>query len=254
MSGRTRLIAGNWKMNGDKSMAMDLIAGIKAHGAPSSDAGGVELLICPPFPLLGLAAEALSGSAVGLGAQSCHANASGAHTGDVSAEMLGDIGCQYVIVGHSERRADHGETDAEVRAQTEAAHRAGLRAIVCVGETEAERDAGRALEIVTGQVAASVPDAANPGNTVIAYEPVWAIGTGRTPTPEDAQEVHAAIRLSLSQRFGATAGDMFRILYGGSMKPGNAASLLSLADVDGGLIGGASLNAEDFLAIANADG
>lgn len=247
MSARTRLIAGNWKMNADTAMARNLISGIRAHAID-----GVELLICPPFPYLGLAAEAVMGSAIGLGAQFCHPNPSGAHTGDVSAEMLADVGCHYVIVGHSERRADHGETDTDIRAQAEAAHRAGLRTIVCVGETEAERDAGRALDVVRDQLAGSVPDGADPGNTVIAYEPVWAIGTGRTPTPDDAQEVHAAARLALSQRFGATIADGMRILYGGSMKPGNASELLALRDVDGGLIGGASLNAEDFVAIANA--
>ncbi|MGJ3258758.1 MAG: triose-phosphate isomerase [Rhodospirillales bacterium] len=248
MAERTTLIAGNWKMNASGEMAELLTDGLNAWpGKP-----GVEMLVCPPFPYLGPVGAMIWESDIKLGAQTCHPNASGAHTGDVAAEMLADLGCSYVIVGHSERRADHGETDGDVRAQTEAAHRAGLTAIVCVGETEAERDTGKTLDVVGGQVAGSIPDGATAGNLVVAYEPVWAIGTGRTPTSDEVQEVHAAIRASLASRFGDEIASGVRLLYGGSMKPANAAELLALADVDGGLIGGASLKAEDFTAIADA--
>ncbi len=250
MSARTPLIAGNWKMNGSRDMAATLIGGIKAGAVPD----GVEMLVCPPFPYVAVAVEACAGSAVKVGAQTCHANESGAHTGDIAAEMIADLGAAYVIVGHSERRADHGEGDADVRAQAEAAHRAGLVAIVCVGETEEERDAGKTIDVVSGQLAGSVPDGAAAANTVIAYEPVWAIGTGRTPTEDDVQEVHAAMRADLESRFGVDVANGVRLLYGGSMKPSNAEGLLALSDVDGGLIGGASLKAEDFLAIAQAAG
>lgn len=250
MSARTPLIAGNWKMNGSREMTATLIGGLKAGSVPD----GVEMLVCPPFPYVAAAVDACAGAGIAVGAQTCHANASGAHTGDIAAEMIADLGAAYVIVGHSERRADHGEDDATVRAQAEAAHRAGLIAIVCVGETEAERDAGKTIAVVSGQLAGSVPDGATAANTVIAYEPVWAIGTGRTPTEDDVQEVHAAMRADLASRFGAGVADGMRLLYGGSMKPSNAEGLLALADVDGGLIGGASLKAEDFLAIAQAAG
>ena len=248
MTERTTLIAGNWKMNASGEMAETLTDGLVAW--PGRD--GVELLICPPFPYLGPVGAMISESDIALGAQTCHAAASGAHTGDVAAEMLADLGCSHVIVGHSERRADHAETDADVCAKAEAAHRTGLCAIVCVGETEAERDAGKTLDIVGGQVAASVPDGATAENLVVAYEPVWAIGTGRTPTNDEVQEVHAAIRAGLASRFGDDVANGVRLLYGGSMKPSNAKELLALADVDGGLIGGASLKAEDFTAIADA--
>ncbi|MBO6520689.1 MAG: triose-phosphate isomerase [Rhodospirillales bacterium] len=248
MAERTTLIAGNWKMNASGEMAVTLIDGLVAW--PGKD--GVEMLVCPPFPYLGPVGALISESDIKLGAQTCHANASGAHTGDVAAEMLADLGCSYVIVGHSERRADHGETDADVCAKAEAALRAGLTAIVCVGETEAERDAGKTLDIVGSQVANSVPEGATAENLVVAYEPVWAIGTGRTPTSDEVQEVHAAIRAGLASRFGDATANGVRLLYGGSMKPSNAQELLALADVDGGLIGGASLKAEDFTAIADA--
>ncbi len=248
MAERTTLIAGNWKMNASGEMAELLTDGLNAWpGKP-----GVEMLVCPPFPYLGPIGAMIWESDIKLGAQTCHPSASGAHTGDVAAEMLADLGCSYVIVGHSERRADHGETDGDVRAQAEAAHRAGLTAIVCVGETEAERDTGETLDVVGAQVAGSIPDGATADNLVVAYEPVWAIGTGRTPTSDDVQEVHAAIRASLASRFGDEIASGVRLLYGGSMKPANAAELLALADVDGGLIGGASLKAEDFTAIADA--
>lgn len=248
MAARTTLIAGNWKMNASSEMAVTLIDGLLAW--PGKE--GVELLVCPPSPYLGPVGAMISESEIRLGAQACHPNPSGAHTGDVAAEMLADLGCSYVIVGHSERRADHGETDSDVCAQAAAAHRAGLTAIVCVGETEAERDAGKTLDVVGRQVANSVPDSATAENTVVAYEPVWAIGTGRTPTSDEVQEVHAAIRAGIKERFGDTVASGMRLLYGGSMKPSNAAELLALADVDGGLIGGASLKADDFTAIAES--
>ncbi len=237
---RRILIAGNWKMNGLAAAAAEIDA--IAAGAPE----GPELLICPPATLL----SRLAGRGVALGGQDCHAAASGAHTGDISAEMLMDAGASAVILGHSERRADHGETDGAVREKALAARRAGLLAIICVGETEAERDAGEALAVVTRQIDGSVPDGAKAADTVIAYEPVWAIGTGRTPSVQEIQEVHGAIRARLRARFGAE-GEAMRVLYGGSMKPGNAAEILAAADVDGGLVGGASLKAADFLAIAD---
>ena len=250
MSARTILIAGNWKMNASIGMAEQLTGALTAWSARD----GVELLVCPPFPYLVPVNASIANSGIKLGAQSCHAAESGAHTGDISAEMLADVGCTYVIVGHSDRRTDHAEDDATVRGQGDAAHRAGLTAMVCVGETEAERDADKTLDVVATQLTGSVPDGATASNTVIAYEPVWAIGTGRTPTEAEVQDVHAAIRANLAARFGNEMADGTRILYGGSMKPGNAAGLLALADVDGGLIGGASLKAEDFTAIADAAG
>ncbi len=248
MALRTTLIAGNWKMNASGEMAEVLTDGLKAW----SGKAGVEMLICPPFPYLGPVGAMIAESDIKLGAQTCHANASGAHTGDVAAEMLADLGCSYVIVGHSERRADHGEADADVCGQAEAAYRAGLTAIVCVGETEAERDQGKTLEVVNGQLAGSVPEGSTADNLVVAYEPVWAIGTGRTPINDEVQEVHAAMRAALSERFGTDVANGVRLLYGGSMKPSNAEGLLALADVDGGLIGGASLKADDFIGIADA--
>jgi triosephosphate isomerase len=216
----------------------------------------VDMVICPPATLLAPMAACLEGSALGLGGQDCHAKASGAHTGDISAEMLRDIGCGTVIVGHSERRADHGEGDAVVRAKAEAAHDAGLTAIICVGETGAEREAGDAASVVERQLRGSLPDHATADNTVIAYEPVWAIGTGKTATIDDIREMHAHARavliaLVVSVDGAATGGDM-RILYGGSVKPGNAAEILGVPDVGGALAGGASLVAEDFQAIADA--
>ncbi|MDA0997856.1 MAG: triose-phosphate isomerase, partial [Proteobacteria bacterium] len=220
----------------------------------AAEAASFEMLICPPFPFLQAAASAVAGSGIHLGAQTCHAAESGAHTGEVSAKMLAELGCSHVILGHSERRADNGETDAMVRAKAEAAHAAGLVAVVCVGETKAERDAGKTITAVTAQLQGSLPAGASAANTVVAYEPVWAIGTGRTPTDPEVQEVHAAIRADLAGCFGAGIADGIRILYGGSMKPSNAKALLALADVDGGLIGGASLKADDFWAIAMAAG
>ncbi len=251
---RTTLIAGNWKMNGGLDEVDGLAGDLAGRMAGLAAAPGFEMAVCPPFPLLPMVASAIEESGIALGAQDCHGNEKGAHTGDVSAKLLAQVGCAYVIVGHSERRTDHGETDEQVRAKAEAAQAAGMAAIVCVGETEAERDAGRATEVVVGQVVGSVPEGATAENLVIAYEPVWAIGTGKTATPQDAQDMHAAIRASLADRFGAETAAGIRILYGGSMKPGNAVELLALADVDGGLIGGASLVADDFWAIGQAAG
>jgi triosephosphate isomerase len=245
---RRPLIAGNWKMNGLKASMAELAAIWQGAGDMARKA---DLLICPPATLVFPATGVVAGSHVAIGGQDCHPQPSGAHTGDISAEMLADAGASAVIVGHSERRADHHETDAVVRAKAEAAWRARLTAIVCVGETQAERDAGRALDVVGRQLAGSVPDGATAANLVIAYEPVWAIGTGRTPTAKDVQEVHGFIRDKLSERFSGE-GPRMRILYGGSVKPSNAAELLAVPNVDGALIGGASLKAVDFLAIAAA--
>jgi triosephosphate isomerase len=210
------------------------------------------MAVCPPFTLIAKVGEAIADSAITLGAQDCHAAEKGAHTGDVSAAMLADLGCRYVIAGHSERRTDHGEKDADVKAKAEAILANGLAAIICIGETEKERDAEKTLEVVKSQLAGSLPDGAKASNTVIAYEPVWAIGTGRTPSNDEVQEVHALIRAELASALGEDQAGGIRILYGGSMKPENARDLLSLPDVDGGLIGGASLKAEDFWAIAQS--
>lgn len=243
-----KLAAGNWKMNGLAAAAGELDAVIAGAGA------GCDVLICPPMTLMaGFAAKA-KGSNVAIGAQDCHANASGAHTGDISAEMIADAGGSHIIVGHSERRADHGEGDATVRAKAEAAWRAGLISIVCIGETEAERDAGATLKVIETQLAGSAPDGATAANMVVAYEPVWAIGTGRTPSNEEIAEVHAFMRGQLEARFGTGEGAGMRLLYGGSVKPGNAAEIFAIADVDGGLVGGASLKADDFLGIISAAG
>jgi triosephosphate isomerase len=209
-----------------------------------------ELLVCPPATLVARVAEALKGTGVAVGGQDCHAAASGAHTGDVSADMLADAGARYVIVGHSERRADHGESDAAVRAKAAAAWRAGITAIVCIGETLAEREAGRTLAVLESQLAGSVPPDASADRLVIAYEPVWAIGTGKTPTVAEVDAAHRHVRQVLDGLMRG-AGNV-RVLYGGSMKPSNAGELLRVADVDGGLVGGASLKASDFLAIAAA--
>ncbi len=237
-----QIIAGNWKMFGQLSGVAPYAAAIRHQ--PEH----VDLLICPPFTLLDRFAAALAGSKIALGAQDCHPTPQGAHTGDISAPMLAESGATYVILGHSERRADHGETNAVVRAKAEAAHAAGLTAIICVGETEAERDAGEAEHVVRTQLTHSLPQ--NFAG-VVAYEPVWAIGTGRTPTAADVTAMHAAIRFALVSQLGA-GGANINILYGGSVKPGNAASLLSLPEVGGALVGGASLKAKDLLAIAAA--
>lgn len=235
-------------MNGLKGDGLALAGGV-AQDVGKPGVVGCELLICPPATLLMSAAHILLGSAVALGGQDCHTKMTGAHTGDVSAAMLRDVGCSYVIVGHSERRTDHGETDALVQAKAAAGHAAGLTAIVCIGETEAERDSGKTLDVLARQIAGSVPAGAKAADTVIAYEPVWAIGTGRTPTSAEIAAAHRHIRERLAARIGAEA-QATRLLYGGSVKPSNAAEILRLDDVDGALVGGASLNAADFAAIA----
>ena len=240
------LIAGNWKMNGLRASASEFAQIAAGAGDLRRKA---DLLICPPAPLIYTFAAVAIGSHIRVGAQDCHPDAAGAHTGDLSAEMLADAGAGAVIVGHSERRADHGETDALVWRKAQAAWRASLIAIVCVGETEAQRDAGRTLEVCGEQLAGSLPDGATAADLVVAYEPVWAIGTGLTPTIADVAQVHGFIRDVLLQRFGAAGGKM-RILYGGSVKPSNAEELLAVANVNGALVGGASLMAADFLAIA----
>jgi triosephosphate isomerase len=240
------LIAGNWKMNGLKASMAEFEAMVAGAGSVGTKA---DLLVCPPATLLAALAGKARGSKMTVGAQDCHPKPSGAHTGDISAEMLADAGASAVIVGHSERRADHGETDALVRQKAEAAWRAGLVAIVCIGETQDHRDAGQTLQICGGQLAGSLPDGATSANTVVAYEPVWAIGTGRTPTAADVEQVHGFIRDRLTERFRAE-GERMRILYGGSVKPSNAAELMAVPNVNGALVGGASLKAADFLAIA----
>lgn len=241
------LVAGNWKMNGTSASVAELHGMIAGHGSASQ--GAVDLMICPPATLVALFA-AQSGP-IAIGGQDCHAKASGAHTGDIAAEQLKDVGAAAVIVGHSERRADHGETDAIVKAKAEAATRAGLLVIVCVGETEAERKAGVTLDVVGTQVRGSLPAGMTGATLVVAYEPVWAIGTGLVPTTADVAEVHGFIRAELVKLYGAE-GEKVRILYGGSVKPSNAKELLSVANVNGALVGGASLKAVDFLAIAAA--
>jgi triosephosphate isomerase len=242
-SGR-QLIAGNWKMNGTLKDGSAIVAAVSA----GADGLGFDLLICPPATLLTTFATVLDGGPVMLGGQDCHAKPSGAHTGDISAAMLKDAGAAWVILGHSERRADHGETDSDVLAKVAAAVREGLTPIVCVGETEAQRQAGEQNAVIGAQLVASLP---SDFKGVVAYEPIWAIGTGRTPTEADVAAMHAFIRATLASHLGA-AGQGMLILYGGSMKPSNAAALLALPNVGGGLIGGASLNAADFLAIAHA--
>jgi triosephosphate isomerase (TIM) len=246
--GRRRpLVAGNWKMNGLRAAVAELDRIIQGAGGLAA----VDVMVCPPATLLAQFAAAAQGGPVRIGAQDCHAEPSGAFTGDLSAEMLKDAGAVATIVGHSERRGCHGETDADVRKKALAARRAGLMAIVCVGETRGEREAGRALAVVGGQLDGSLPDGATAENLVVAYEPVWAIGSGLTPTPADVAEMHGFIRRQLIARYGE-AGQGMRILYGGSVKPSNAKELMGVADVDGALVGGASLKADEFLAIAGA--
>jgi triosephosphate isomerase len=243
---RRKLAAGNWKMNGTAADLAEVTALMAAVPSPS-----IDLLICPPATLLARMSVAKGSHALALGGQDCHAKTSGAHTGDISALMLQDAGASHVILGHSERRADHDETDTMVQAKAVAAQAAGLTTVICIGETLSEREAGRTLDIVAGQLAASTPDTARAANTVIAYEPVWAIGTGKIPSLAEIAEVHAKIRGDLVARFAAEGGQ-FRILYGGSVKPANAADIFALPDVDGALVGGASLKAADFGAIITA--
>lgn len=250
MSARRTLIAGNWKMNCLTADAKALAGGLAAKLNAAGDVN-FEMLVCPPAVLIPVVVAAVAGSSMQVGGQDNHANAKGAHTGDTSTAQLKDAGCGYAIVGHSERRTDHAESDAVVKAKGAAAQAEGLVAVVCIGETEAQRDAGQTLDVNGSQIAGSVPDGSTAANTVIAYEPVWAIGTGRTPTSAEVQDVHAFIRAELAKKIGQAEADKTRILYGGSMNPGNAKELLALADVDGGLIGGASLKVEDFWAVAS---
>jgi triosephosphate isomerase (TIM) len=238
------LIAGNWKMNGLLASIAEfelMIAGT------AGVAGKVDLLVCPPATLVAAFADKARGRQLSVGAQDCHPDQAGAHTGDISAEML--AGARAVIVGHSERRADHGESDGLVRRKAQAAWRAGLTAIVCVGETRQQRDLGQAAAVCRDQLRGSLPDGARADNLVVAYEPVWAIGTGLTPTPKDIEEIHQLVREALTVRFSSEGAKM-RILYGGSVKPSNARELMAITNVNGALIGGASLTAADFLAIA----
>jgi len=241
------LIAGNWKMNGLRSSMAEFEAMLAGASKVTAKA---DLLVCPPATLIAAFAAKLAGSkGLMIGGQDCHPKPSGAHTGDISAEMLADAGARAVIVGHSERRADHGENDSLVRQKAEAAWRAGLTAIVCIGETQGHRDAGQTLDVCEGQLQGSLPEGARADNLVVAYEPIWAIGTGLTPTARDVEQIHQFIRQTLSARFGQEGAGM-RILYGGSVKPSNARELMGVANVNGALIGGASLKATDFLAIA----
>jgi triosephosphate isomerase (TIM) len=240
---RRRLIAGNWKMHGgpDAPAILDAIAA--AHPDPAA-----EVVICPPATLI----ARLAGRGVAIGGQDCHPEPQGAHTGDISAEMLREAGAVAVILGHSERRADHGETDGLVAAKALAAWRAELLSIICVGETEADREAGRTLAVVADQLAGSIPEGATPARLVLAYEPVWAIGTGRTPSLEEIAEVHRLIRRTLAEHYGADVAEGIRLLYGGSVKPANAADIFGVPDVDGALVGGASLVPADFAEIITA--
>jgi triosephosphate isomerase len=243
-------VAGNWKMNGLRR-ALDDTDRMQARLAEAGFAPAVDAMICPPATLIAALARRAAGSRLQVGAQDCHWQDKGAHTGDVAAEMLKDAGATAVIVGHSERRADHGELSADVRRKVAAAYRAGLTAIVCIGETAGERRAGLTLAVVARQLAESLPDGATATDTAIAYEPVWAIGTGLTPSTADVGDVHAFLRRALIARFGGE-GEAMRLLYGGSVKPDNARELMAVANVNGALVGGASLKADDFLAIVQA--
>lgn len=244
---RRKLAAGNWKMNGGTADLAQLDAIRAAH-----DGADVDLLICPPFTLIATAAKACEGHALRIGGQDCHEKAAGAHTGDISAQMLRDAGASSVILGHSERRADHGESSETVHAKALAAYEAGLTAIICVGESLDEREAQRTLDVIAEQLVNSIPEGATGENTVVAYEPCWAIGSGLTPTNAQIGEVHDFIRTALNDRLGADVGRAIRLLYGGSVKAGNAAEIFAVSNVDGALVGGASLRSEDFSPIINA--
>jgi triosephosphate isomerase len=244
------LVAGNWKMNGLRRSLAELQAMVEGGRGL---AGKTDLMVCPPATLIVEFAAAAAGSPVAIGGQDCHPEPSGAFTGDISAEMLADAGAKAVIVGHSERRTLHGETDALVRSKALAAHRAGLAAIVCIGETRAQREARETIAVVRQQIDGSLPEQATAANLILAYEPIWAIGTGLTPTPADVAEVHGFLREQLASRYGAP-GQGMRILYGGSVKPSNARELMAVENVNGALVGGASLKAAEFLAIAAACG
>ena len=244
------LVAGNWKMNG-LAASLGEARRVRERLGQADFAPSVDVMICPPATLIGALAHDAAGSRLLVGAQDCHRSASGAHTGDVSAEMVKDAGASAVIVGHSERRADHGERSADVQAKALAAHRAGLTAIVCIGETAGERKTGLTLAVVARQLGASLPEKAAAADTVVAYEPVWAIGTGLTASVADVAEVHGHLRRALVERYGQE-GRRMRILYGGSVKPDNARELMAVAEVNGALVGGASLKADDFLVIVAA--
>ncbi|WP_137700251.1 triose-phosphate isomerase [Marimonas lutisalis] len=244
---RRKLAAGNWKMNGLTASLSELTALASAHPDPAAD-----LLICPPATLIAAAAQVCAGSPLAIGGQDCHAERSGAHTGDISAEMLADSGASAVILGHSERREDHEESSEDVRAKARAAHAAGLTAVICMGESLAQREAANTLNVIGGQLSLSVPDKSTAENLVIAYEPIWAIGTGKVPTTAQIGEVHDFIRTHLESRFGSDVGRGVRLLYGGSVKPDNAAEIFSVPNVDGALVGGASLKATDFSPIIKA--
>jgi triosephosphate isomerase len=244
------LIAGNWKMNG-LTHSLDELSEL-ARLLTTGESPRALVVVCPPATLLAAVAAQGASSGIIAGGQDCHQEPHGAHTGDISASMLADAGAQYVIVGHSERRTNHGETDDVVCAKAEAAIGSGLKPIICVGETEAQRDAAEAESVVSAQLAASIPDAAEHHEVVVAYEPVWAIGTGRTPTRDEIGEMHNAIRARLVDRFGLSKGEGIRILYGGSLKPQNAREILGITNVNGGLVGGASLLAKDFYTIISA--
>jgi len=244
---KRRLAAGNWKMNGTTASLAEIGALAAAHPEP-----GVDILICPPATLIAQAASHAARSGVMIGAQDCHPAPSGAHTGDLSAPMLADAGARAVIVGHSERRADHAESSARVSEKAAAAHEAGLIAIICLGETLAQREAAQTLDVIAEQFRASLPAGATAANTVLAYEPVWAIGTGLTPSTAQIAEVHDLLRALLTDRLGAAEAEGLRLLYGGSVKPDNAAGIFAIANVDGALVGGASLKAQDFSPIIAA--
>jgi triosephosphate isomerase len=242
---RRKLAAGNWKMNGTRASLQEIAALAETHAE-----AGCDVLVCPPATLVAEAARVTN--AIAIGGQDCHPAETGAHTGDISAQMLRDAGARFVILGHSERRQDHGEHDDTVRAKARAAFAAGLTAIVCVGESLAEREAQNTLDIISGQLAGSIPDNATGANLVVAYEPIWAIGTGKVPTTDQIGEVHDQIRAKLERRFGAGVGRSVRLLYGGSVKGSNAAEIFSVSNVDGALVGGASLTAADFSPIVSA--
>lgn len=245
---RKKLIAGNWKMNCLTAEGTELAKAVAAQ--VKAEKFACDFLVCPPFTLLGAVKKCLRGTKIALGAQDVHFAEKGAHTGDISPLMLTDLGCSYVIIGHSERRVDHFESNELIKQKAVAAHKAGLKTVICIGETGAERDAGKTIKVCQDEIFGSVPEDATAQDTVIAYEPIWAIGTGKTPTAADVEDVHAAVRAALAKKLGKATANKMRILYGGSVKPNNAAELLNLPDVDGALIGGASLKADDFVAIA----
>jgi len=244
---RRKLAAGNWKMNGLHGALVEVENLAAAQRTPTS-----EIVLCPPATLVRSMAKTCRANAITIGAQDCHENQSGAHTGDISAEMLVDAGAEYVILGHSERRENYDETDALVRLKVKAAWAAGLTAIVCVGETDAQRGNAQTLDIIEHQLSGSLPDGATGAQIVVAYEPIWAIGTGRVPSVAEIGEVHDFMRAQLAHRFGETVANAVRLLYGGSMNGENAADIIAIENVDGGLVGGASLKAKDFSRIIAA--